>query len=65
MVIRDLVPVNHYVVRQDTPHRFVEPASNGLFGNFEIVPGARTSGMQLRQRLFRKVESRCRRIRLK
>ena len=57
MIIGDLVLANHHVMRQDAAHRFVESASNRLFGNLEVVPGAACGRRAARPAPVRRSES--------
>src|SRR6266478_8035088 len=64
MVVRDLSLADDHVVREQTAHRFVEPATDRLLRDLEIGPGARAPGMDLRAPALEKVERSRRRIRL-
>src|SRR5271163_4362747 len=56
MVIGYLAFLDDYMVREHTANRFVESASDGLFGNLEVGPRLGAAGMKFGKSLLHEVQ---------
>ena len=52
MIVGDLAVANDDVMRKHAAHRFVETATDGFVGHFELGPGFRAAGMEFVQGLL-------------